>query len=72
MMVCNFPDIERVRAGVLAATEQHGQEVLSRIDVETGCPQSWLVAFKNGYSKDPAYSRVCKLIPWLAEKGYLK
>lgn len=72
MTICNFPDIERVRAGVLNATELHGQEVLATVYLETGCPVSWLTAFKNGYSKDPSYSRVCKLIPWLVKEGYLK
>lgn len=39
---------------------------------ETGLTPAWQQAFSAGRSKDPAYTRMVRLIDWLLKKNALK
>lgn len=39
---------------------------------ETGLTPAWQQAFSDGRSKDPAYTRMVRLIEWLLKKNALK
>lgn len=58
----DFAPLEAVR---MAFIRVHNKQPALDVYTSTGLTPAWQQAFAEGRSKDPAYTRIVKLIEWL-------